>query len=70
MNKTQILNKYCKAANQLKEAQKTLLEIAADYHNWSSEDAKDYAHQLGELLSCDHGEAGIEALIRTLEGHA
>jgi hypothetical protein len=67
MTTNQVLANYKKATKALQEAQKALLQIGADYHNWSSEDAKYYAHQIGELLSCDDGEAGMEALIRRLE---
>jgi len=67
MTTNQILANYKKATKALKEAQTALQQIGADYHNWSSEDAKYYTHQIGELLSCDDGEAGIEALIGMLE---
>lgn len=67
MDTNQILNKYCEAANHLEEAQKALREIAADYLNFSAADAQDYAYQIGQLVSCDHGEAGIDALIKRLE---
>lgn len=67
MNTAQILSSYKKAAKALQEAQKALQQIGADHNNWSSEDAKDYARQIGELLSCDHGEAGMEALISRME---
>ena len=73
MTTKQILAHYQKAANSLKDAQAALLQIGADYHNWSSEDAKNYICRIGEILSCDDGEAGIEALIRRLEqmtGHS
>ena len=73
MNTAQILSSYKKVAKALQEAQKALQQISADHHNWSSEDAKDYICKIGELLSCDNGEAGIEALIRRLEqmtGHS
>ena len=66
MTTKQILANYQKAAKALQEAQKALQQIGADYNNWSSEDAKDYSRQIGELLSCDNGEAGMEALIRRL----
>jgi len=73
MTTKQILANYQKTAKHLQEAQKALLEIGSDHHNWSSEDAKYYNHQIAELLSCDDGQAGMESLIRRLEqmtGHS
>jgi hypothetical protein len=73
MTTKQILTSYQKAAKALHEARNALQEIGCNHNNWSSEDAKYYSHQIAELLSCDDGQAGIEALIRRLDqmtGHS
>ncbi len=67
MTNKQVLANYQKAAKHLQEAQKALQEIGSDYHNWSSEDARYYNHQIGELVSCDDGQTGIAALIDRLQ---
>ena len=67
MNTTQILAKYKKAAKALETAKKELEEIGVDWQNWGSGEATYYADQIAEMLSCDHGEAGLEPLIEALK---
>ena len=45
-----------------------LLEEARDLADWSGGrgDLIHYAHRLQEILSCDHGEAGLQPLLRLL----
>lgn len=66
LHKEQVLEKYAKVSLALQGAIVDLQDIAACWRNWSSEDAKYYSEQLGQMLSCDDGEAGIESLIRKL----
>lgn len=67
MNDTQILNRYAKAVNALREAEKALREIGADWRNYTSDEAKYYASQIAELISCDHGESGLESMVKFME---
>jgi hypothetical protein len=66
-NKKELLATYRKVAKHLHQAKQALETISSDWHNWSSADAGYYAEQIGELLSCDHGESGMETLIAMLE---
>jgi hypothetical protein len=65
--KAELLKNFKKAIRSLKDAQAALDEVGSDWHNWGSVDAQEYAKQIAEILSCDHGEAGLEHLIETLK---
>lgn len=64
MNATQKanLNHLAAAANHIRKAIEAL-----DAVKMSTDDARYYAHELRELLSCDNGEGGLEALIKIIE---
>jgi hypothetical protein len=69
MTKTEKLVKLAEAANALEKAVKALREVQNDKtdNHHLCEDARYYADSIAELLSCDHGQGGLDALIRSLE---
>ena len=58
------INKYKRALLYLRLARQELKDIAIDEH---FDDAKFFANQISEIISCDNGQAGIERLIKRLE---
>jgi hypothetical protein len=63
----EVLARFQKAAKALQTAKSELDAIGIDWRNWGSGEATYYADQIAEMLSCDHGEAGLEAIIESLK---
>ena len=60
------LEKLAQAANALRSASYALSQIADDKSDshYLCEDARYYQQEINDLLSCDHGQGGLDALIR------
>lgn len=69
MTKKDKLNRLAKAANHLRSAAFALHEIVEDKSNnhFLCEDAGYYLAQIQELITADHGQAGLDVLIRKVE---
>jgi hypothetical protein len=65
MTKKDKLNRLAKAANALRTAADAMRQIQDDKsdNHYICEDARFYLTQIQELISCDHGQAGLDALI-------
>jgi hypothetical protein len=61
----EVLAHFQKAAKALETAKKEFEAIGSDWRNWGSGEATSYADQIAEMLSCDHGEAGLEPIIES-----
>jgi len=66
MTKKYKLTRLAKAANALRTAQNALEEIVTDKgdNHYLCEDARYYLQEIQTLLSCDHGQGGLDALIQ------
>ena len=62
------LNHLAKAANALRTARETLEKVQTGC-NWISNDAAYYKAEIDELISCDNGEGGLDALITLMANH-
>ena len=62
MNEQQILEALRRAQTAMVEALGELKTVA-DNHGYVAEDARYYANELAELITTDHGQAGLQALI-------
>ena len=66
MNKNIILTRLETVLMLLEEAEKTLREISQDASGLISYDATDFADQVAEIISCDHGKAGLIPLLEKI----
>jgi hypothetical protein len=66
MEKRLKLNKLARAANALRTATQALQQIMEDKSDsaYLCEDARYYLKEINDLLSCDHEQGGLDALIR------
>jgi len=57
--------KYIEALNHLKQAENLLMEIGKE--DQRDYDSGSFAFEVSQIISCDHGEAGLEAFIKTIK---
>lgn len=68
MTRRQKIQKLAQAVSHLKKALALLTEISEDPSNsyFLTADAGYYKHEVAEMLSCDHGQAGLAVFVEIL----
>lgn len=68
MNKRMKVKKLQQATMHLQKALDLFAEIGEDHsdNRFLTSDANYYKEQVADLISCDHGQAGLEPFVRIL----